>query len=177
MLPLCGIRGVCSMKTWILKQKPKKAPRTIDRPGYSQDCHMKVKALPSKTGLKQRLLTGNPLKSQVTCSGCESRSPGRADAAQDPIIRKLLWRRVGKTRTAQNDRPSYPPTPSCRDSFFSTRGTLRIIQRDAQKVRPARPQRTFSAVFQHPARRKREAEHKSPDSQSAVPTTQPWLLR
>jgi hypothetical protein len=32
-----------------------------------------------------------------------------------------------RKRTAQNDRISHPPTPSCQDRLFSEWGTLRII--------------------------------------------------
>jgi transposase len=41
-------------------------------------------ALLSKTGFYQCLLGCNPLKSYVTYSGCESRSPGHPDAVQNP---------------------------------------------------------------------------------------------
>ena len=37
----------------------------------------------SKTGLNQSLLVCNPLKSWVTYSGCESRSPSCADDVQN----------------------------------------------------------------------------------------------
>jgi len=33
------------MKTWILDQESKKDPRTIDRPGHSQNCQMKGETL------------------------------------------------------------------------------------------------------------------------------------
>ena len=49
----------------------------------------------SKTEINLRLLASDQLKSIVTDSGCESRSPGPADAVQDPPLARVIWPRVG----------------------------------------------------------------------------------
>jgi hypothetical protein len=51
---------------------------------WSLQCDKTPDPLLSKAGFNPRLLASNSLKSEVTSSGCESRSPGRGDAVQNP---------------------------------------------------------------------------------------------